>query len=243
MQSWMSWLGCIWVLRFILVSIHLLLSISSTGYFFPHTPTCWYCTLYRRHFKIQCTLDSCYFIVYSCAMCKLRMISCFTKTELYWNFIYSIWTVWFVCSKLHNWLHSDFQAFFLVSWYYGVYQDWPLLFDFLFLWLRNVISSGWGSIYLMTCSCSWPAGCRGSHEESWSSSEASCWHRFRSGADERPRAVPTRALGVRQQHLLRWLDAAMGTLESMVCPASWKTVKRLDRFDKQNIMYYGMYGF
>ena len=125
MQSWMSWLGCIWVLRFIQVSIHLSLSISFHWLFFSHKPTCWFCTLkvYCRHFKIQCTPDSCYFIVYSCAMCKLGMISCFTKTELYWNFIYSIWTVWFVCSKLHNWLHSDFQAFFLVSSCYGVYQD------------------------------------------------------------------------------------------------------------------------
>jgi hypothetical protein len=36
----------------------------------------------------------------------------------------------------------------------------------------------------------------------------------------------------------------VGTLESMVRPASWKTVKRLDRSYKlENIMYYVMYGF
>ena len=47
-----------------------------------------------------------------------------------------------------------------------------------------------------------------------------------------------------KKHLLRWLDAAMGTLESMVRPASWKTVKRLDRSDNlENLMYYGMYVF
>jgi len=151
-------------------------------------------------------------------MCKLGVISCFTKTGCCWNFFCSIWMVWFVCSKLHNWLHSDFQAFFLVSWYYGVYQDWPLLFDFLFLWLRNVISSGWGGIYLMTCSCSWPAGCRGSCEESWSSSEASCRYRFRSGADEWPWAVPTRGLSVRQQHLLRLVAGRGSRNFPLDCP-------------------------
>ena len=46
-------------------------------------------------------------------MCKLGVISCFTKTGCCWNFFCSIWMVWFVCSKLH----SDFEAFFLVSWY------------------------------------------------------------------------------------------------------------------------------
>ena len=122
-------------------------------------------------------------------MCKLGVISCFTKTGCCWNFFCSIWMVWFVCSKLH----SDFEAFFLVSWY-----SEGLSWLTAGVWFSFSVTEECNRVRVRTeeatCSCSWNAGCRGSRGESWSSSEASCRYLFRSGADEWPRALPPRAL-------------------------------------------------